>query len=92
MISQLASKEEEHTINHCLALGQELPRVPTLDALQNLNSHLVKKNCKYFDVPEQEQWRLPVLSELLQVKQQKIRLGDFSIQEVEAMIDYLCIT
>ena len=60
--------------------------------LQNLNSHLVKKNCKYFDVPEQEQWRLPVLSELLQVKQQKIRLGDFSIQEVEAMIDYLCIT
>ena len=57
--------------------------------LQNLNSNIVKKKCKYFKVPEQEQGRLPVISELLQVKQQNIRLEEFSIQEVETMIDYL---
>ena len=46
----------------------------------------------YFRVPENEKWRLPLLTELLQVRDRNLLQGEFERKEVDDMIRYLCVS
>ena len=61
-----------------------------LQRLDQLSTNNVKKNCCYFNVPMEQQWRLPLISELLQVKSNILNLGEYMKTEVEDMLKYLC--
>ena len=55
-----------------------------------LTSNLVKKNLKYFPVPQDEEWRLPFLDELLSVETNDSSIdGCFSSSDVKMMISSL---
>ena len=57
-----------------------------------LTASLVKKKCKYQRVPEEDSWRLPLLSDLFQVRKGNRVLENFTIQEIDDYINYLCTT
>ena len=61
-----------------------------LPRLDQLSANLVKQNCCYFNVPMEQQWRLPLVSELLQVRGKNLHLGGYENTEVETMLKYLC--
>ena len=63
-----------------------------LQHLDDLQAKLVKQRCKYFVAPAEELWRLPILTELLQVRKKNFTLGDINTKETEDMILYLCTT
>ena len=54
---------------------------------------IVKKNMRYMLVPEEELWRVPLLKELLMIRDNVSKdLAGFSNVEVQEMIDYLCVS
>ena len=54
---------------------------------------IVKKNMGYMQVPEDELWRVPLLKELLMIRDNVSKdLAGFSNVEVQEMIDYLCVS
>ena len=57
---------------------------------QVLTSSLVKENLKYFPVPQDEEWRLPFLEELLSVETNDSTIECFSSSDVKLMISSLC--
>ena len=60
--------------------------------LEDLNARVVKLKCSYFEVPQNEKWRFPILSELLQVRNSNLILGKFENEEVDVMINHLCVS
>ena len=50
-----------------------------------LTSTCVKSKMSYFSIPEVEQWRVNIVTELLQLKDHKLSLPGFSEDEIEAM-------
>ena len=55
-----------------------------------LTAPLVKKKLSYFDMPMEEQWRVPLLQELLKIRQGNLKLGNLDNTEISFLIDYLC--
>ena len=58
--------------------------------LENLSANLVKKSCRYRQVPEEESWRLPLITDLLSVRRGHLRLEKFLVEEIEDMIHHIC--
>ena len=52
--------------------------------LGQLTAQLVKKKLVYFKVPDGEQWRIPLLQELLKLRQGHLKIDNLNI------IDHLC--
>ena len=57
---------------------------------EQLSPELVKKKCSYFVVPENEKWRLPIITELLQIRSSQLSLTDFDTNHIEDMLKFLC--
>ena len=51
---------------------------------------LVKKNMKYFAVPDSEAWRCSILNDLLKARDDISTLPGFSLAEVEDMVKFVC--
>ena len=47
-----------------------------MGSLENLSANRVKKKLKYFRVPVTEEWRLPILGELLKIREKKLELNN----------------
>ena len=71
----------------------------TLDQLCNLCktpdiSHLTSKNVKssmsYFDVPQEEEWRVNIVTELLNVRDHTFTLPGFTHAEIKTMLNFTC--
>ena len=45
---------------------------------------------KYFPLPENESWRVPLIKELLAVKAQNLTLEGFTSKEIDEIIVYAC--
>ena len=60
--------------------------------LDELTASLVKKKCSYFRVPEPQLWRIPLLKELLKIRDGQLTLEDFDSQETNDLINHLCVT
>ena len=56
----------------------------------NISSSLVKRKLKYFPVPVDEEWRIPYLRELLDVRSGKMSMSNIEGSDVTNMINQLC--
>ena len=56
----------------------------------NLSPQLVKTDMRYFELPENQSWRLPVIFDLLQARNNNAEITGFSKQEVEDLLRYTC--
>ena len=55
-----------------------------------LTYQLVKKNVKYFDVPEAEDCRVDMVGELLKLRKETLSLPGFNLDEIQDILDYVC--
>ena len=81
--------------DHRTVLGRTLRRILddcrlTGSGLGQLNAQLVKKNLLYFMVPDGEQWRIPLIKELLQLRQGHLVVDNLDSKEIGDIIDHLC--
>ena len=61
-------------------------------AIENLSPQLVKADMKYFELPENESWRLPVIFDLLNTRRNLMEITGFNVQEVEDLLKHVCTT
>jgi len=67
-----------------------LQRVLDCD-MDDLSSSFIKENLKFKPLPEQEQWRVPLLLNLLDIRNNSMVLDNFEKEEIEDMIKQICI-
>ena len=73
-------------------LGRTLEKICqdcVLDA-SVLTTNLVKENLRYFPVPQPECWRINLLQELLEVRNNVSEIVDFTPDQITRMIDDIC--
>ena len=58
--------------------------------LSDLSKMLVKKQMKYFDVPLDHAWKVPVLQELLNTRTNNLYVKGFDDYVITEMINMLC--
>ena len=58
--------------------------------LGQLTAQLVNKKLVYFKVPDGEQWRIPLLQELLKLRQGHLKIDNLNSMEISNIIDHLC--
>ena len=56
----------------------------------DLSKMLVKKQMKYFDVPLEHEWKVPVLQELLSTRMNNLYVEGFDDYVITEMINMLC--
>ena len=47
---------------------------------------------EYFSVPKNEGWRIDILNKLIETKLDNTEVPGFSSQEIEEMINFVCIS
>ena len=57
---------------------------------RNLNKFCVKQHMIYNHIPLDQEWKLPILRELLKVKEDNFVLNNFVDTEIATMINFLC--
>ena len=62
------------------------------EEIKYLTSSIVKKNMNYFSVPSNEEWRIPLLQNLLMVRAEKWFVPGFEDKELADLIHYVCTT
>jgi len=55
-----------------------------------MNKFCVKQNMIYNHIPLDQEWKLPILHELLKVKEDNFVLNNFDDNEIATMINFLC--
>ena len=83
------------TQNDCRTIhGLNLMKIPRECEVEpaNLSTFIVKSTMRYSKVPQEETWRLQVLKELLSVRFGETELNNFEENEINAMIDMLCLS
>ena len=58
--------------------------------LSDLSKMLAKKQMKYFDVPLEHAWKVPVLQELLNTRMNNLCVEGFDDYVITEMINMLC--
>lgn len=58
--------------------------------IMSLCKNYVKSNLKFADVPDDQQWKVPILVELLNVRSNNLMINDFANRETTDMINFLC--
>ena len=57
-----------------------------------LQCSTVKKNCNFFPMPDAEQWRAPMLRELISSRDGQLVIEHFNTEEIKDFIDHLCVS
>ena len=71
-------------LSTCKLKSEELPQ---------LNAGLIKKNMVFSRIPSEDEWRIPLGQELLQLRDRSnLDLPGFSLEEQEEILHYLCVT
>ena len=60
--------------------------------IDNLNSLVVKQNLKVYQCPKEEEWKIAVVFELCQVRNNDLTIDNFEKSELEEYNEYLCTT
>ena len=61
------------------------------DTIEELNSNDIKK-LKYHEVVKEDYWKIGLAKEIIDIKNNQLSLCDFSIQELNEVLDNLCIS
>ena len=87
ILAKLCSIDESTVLRSNL---RNIARDCHVTSVNELTHAVVKSNMKYHDVPENEEWRVPLLHNLLSVRSKDWILDDFDDQELETIIAYVC--
>ena len=87
-LARIKEKDRRTTLCRTLHTNLGLCKLPE-SSLETISATTVKRMARYMKVPPQEQWRLPLLTELLKVRSCYLELGQFVNEEVDSMILYL---
>ena len=60
--------------------------------ISKLTCSLVKKKCRYHEIPAEESWRLDIVDELLSVRMENLCIEGFKENELEEMLRLICTT
>ena len=55
-----------------------------------LTSNDIKKSLKYFDIPEGQEWRAPLVRELIALRDGQIGLQGFTVEEIKFLLEDQC--
>ena len=55
-----------------------------------LTANQVKKSLKYFNIPEGEEWRPPLVRELINIRNGQLDLQGFSKEEIKLLLKNQC--
>ena len=58
-----------------------------MEYVENLNPNLIKSNMQYYPVPEEEEWRVGCLTELLN---DDLEVPGFTENEIKEFVNYTC--
>ena len=59
-------------------------------APSDLSANLVKSSLQYFPVPDDQQWRVPLLLELLDARSDKMTIENLTSNQISDIIDNIC--
>ena len=73
-------------------LGQNLNNISRKcqTKINDLTTHHIKSNMKYFEVPEDEKWRISIVHELLMLKNNVMEIEGFTKGEINNMLLQVC--
>ena len=57
---------------------------------EELSSFFIKENMKFKPLPEEEEWRVPLILNLLEIRNSTMSLDYFSKDEINVMIEQAC--
>ena len=57
---------------------------------EELTAGYIKRNLKYFEVPADKEWRVPICNELLDIRHGDTELKGFTTEECIDMLSYIC--
>ena len=89
LLTRLAEGDNRTVMGRTLS---NLIRMCNLTSLEQLTSTKVKENVVYQSIPAEEQWRIGVAKELLQLRSNVLTLEGFTSDEVEKILDHICCT
>ena len=58
--------------------------------INELTSNEVKTKMQYCGIPKGEEWRIPLLHNLLSIKSNELSLLNFENKEIDLMIENVC--
>ena len=87
ILAKLCSIDEKTVMKNNL---RNIARDCQVKSEKELTQSLVKSSMKYYDVPEQQEWRIPLLHNLLFVRSKDWIVDEFDDHELEEMIAYVC--
>ena len=86
-LARLLEKDQRTVLGKTL---YNLTRQCSVPDITFLTPECVKKKLKYFSIPEHEQWRSNMVTELLQLRVDSLSLPGFSLEEIKTIPDYVC--
>ena len=63
-----------------------------LHELDKLTATMVKRKMRYFEIPEQDCWRVPMVKELIGIRNGEPTVPGFSTEECNDILSQLCVT
>ena len=60
--------------------------------VQSLTPQLVKTTMSYFRIPDDQLWRVPIIQEMLAIRNNDLSLTGFSYREIKDILDDMCIS
>ena len=89
VLARLFEKDMRTVLGRTL---NSLCKLSNVSDIKFLTPKCVKSNMRHFSIPEDEQWRVSPVTELLQVRKNSRSLPGFSTDEIKNMLDYICTT
>ena len=83
LLAGIAELDRRTVLGRCICNIAEEDDIPAA----GLNPSIVKAKMKYFQVPEDQTWRLPILRELMD---RRLAVPGFTDSELDTLKNYLC--
>ena len=90
-LARIAERDQRTVLGRTLSRLLEITGL-SVENLDKLTASLVKKQMLYQPVSEENRWRIQACKELIAVRRENLRLDGFGQNEVEEMLDFLCVT
>ena len=58
--------------------------------IENLSTQIIKNKVRYRNLPENENWRIPILNEMLFARENNIEIEGLSKKDINGIINYVC--
>jgi hypothetical protein len=86
-LARLFEKDQRTVLGKTL---YNLTRQCSVPDITFLTPECVKTKLKYFSIPEHEQWRSNMVTELLQLRIDSLSLPGFSLEEIKTILNFVC--